>query len=74
MANKYEVKERVSQYRARMRARGMRQVNLWVPDTQSPGFAKECRRQSLLIAKSDLKEGILDELDQAARDIEGWSA
>lgn len=74
MASRYEVKERVSEYRARMRARGMRQINIWVPDTRSPAFARECRRQSLLAARSDAKEGILDELDQAARDIEGWSA
>jgi len=69
-----EVRERVGQYRARMRARGMRQINIWVPDTRSPAFAKECRRQSLLAAKADRKEGILDELDLAAADIEGWKA
>lgn len=74
MASKHEVRERVGEYRARMRARGLRQINIWVPDTTSPNFAKECRRQSLLAAKSDAKEGILGELDQAARDIEGWTA
>lgn len=74
MASGYEVKERVSEYRARMRARGMRQINIWVPDTRSPAFAKECRRQSLLVAKADRKEGIMDELERAAAETEGWEA
>ena len=74
MASKHEVKERVSEYRARMRARGMRQINLWVPDTQAPGFAKECRRQSLLVAKSDRKDRLMDELERAAAETEGWTA
>lgn len=69
-----EVRERVGKYRARMRKRGMRQVTIWVPDTRSPAFIKEARRQSKLIAKSDRKEGILDWLDRAAADIEGWTA
>ncbi len=73
MSSKHQIRERVGQYRARMQARGFRQVNLWVPDTRSPSFAKECRRQSLLASKADAKEGILDELDQSARDIEGWT-
>lgn len=74
MASGYEVKERVSEYRARMRARGMRQINIWVPDTRSPAFARECRRQSLLVAKADRKEGIMDELERAAAETEGWEA
>jgi len=36
-------------YRARMRARGMKQIQIWVPDTSKPGFAEEARRQSLLL-------------------------
>lgn len=72
--SKYEIKERVGRYRVRMQSKGFRQINLWVPDTRARGFAKECRRQSLLAAKSDRREGIGRELDQALRDIEGWTA
>lgn len=68
------IRERVGQYRARMQKKGFRQVNLWVPDTRSPAFAKECRRQSLLATEADRSEGILEELDQATRDIEDWTA
>jgi Protein of unknown function (DUF3018) len=33
-----------------MRAAGLRPVQIWVPDTRSPGFATECQRQCELIA------------------------
>ena len=45
-------KARVSAHRARLRALGLRPIQIWVPDTRSPEFAKEARRQSLLIANS----------------------
>lgn len=63
---------RARQYRQRMRAQGFRQINLWVPDTHAPDFAATCRQQSRLAATSDRSEGILDELDAALEDIEGW--
>ncbi|MGH8454776.1 MAG: antitoxin MazE family protein [Nevskiales bacterium] len=69
---RFSIKERVGQYRARMQDKGFRQVNLWLPDTRSPSFARECRRQSLLVAGADRKDGILDALDEALRDTEGW--
>lgn len=68
------IRERVGQYRARMQSKGLRQINLWVPDTRSASFARECRRQSMLAARMDRKDGVLKTLDQAARDIEGWTA
>jgi Protein of unknown function (DUF3018) len=30
----------------------MRLLQLWVPDTDAPGFAEECRRQSLRVSRS----------------------
>lgn len=44
-----EVNERMKKYRVRQRASGLRLVQLWVPDTRSPVFAEECRRQSALL-------------------------
>ena len=37
---------RMQLYRQRLRAAGLRPIQLWVPDTKAPGFADECRRQS----------------------------
>ena len=47
------VSERVGRYRDRLRAQGLRPVQIWVPDTRSPHFVEECRRQSLLIKKTN---------------------
>lgn len=40
----------MQQYRQRLRAAGLRPLQLWVPDTKAPGFAEECRRQSAALA------------------------
>ncbi|WP_121242250.1 antitoxin MazE family protein [Sulfurisoma sediminicola] len=40
----------MKQYRDRLRAAGLRPIQLWVPDTRAPGFADECRRQSAALA------------------------
>lgn len=32
-------------YRARLRAQGLRPVQIWVPDVDAPGFRAEIRRQ-----------------------------
>ena len=43
------VNERVRSHRDRLRNAGLKPVQMWVPDPKAPGFAAECRRQSLLI-------------------------
>jgi hypothetical protein len=45
-------REKVRAYRDRLRAQGLRPVQVWVPDTRSPAFAAEARRQSLAVASS----------------------
>src|SRR4051812_13786271 len=45
-------RERAAAHRARMRAEGLRRIELWVPDTRSPEFAKEARRQMRALARS----------------------
>jgi hypothetical protein len=47
------VRERVNAHRARMRAQGLRPVQIWVPDVRSPEFATEAHRQSALVAAAD---------------------
>nr|WP_041446903.1 antitoxin MazE-like protein [Thiocystis violascens] len=44
------------------------------PDTRRPGFALECRRQSGLAAKADLADAnLLDFMDDALNDVDGWT-
>lgn len=45
-------RDKVRDHRARMRAKGMKLVQFWVPDTSSAEFRAEARRQSRLIASS----------------------
>jgi hypothetical protein len=49
---KKAIRTKVAAHRARMRAQGMRLLQIWVPDTRSPEFAKEARRQSRAVARS----------------------
>ena len=41
---------KVAAHRARLRAQGLRPIQIWVPDTRSAAFAAEAHRQSLLVA------------------------
>jgi hypothetical protein len=50
---------------------GLRPIQLWVPDTRSPGFAEECRRQSAMLA-GDAQERETLEWLQAVADDDGW--
>ncbi len=62
---------RVQKRRERLRAAGLRPVQIWVPDTRRAGFAEECRRQSLLLQADAHERETLDWLEAAA-DREGW--
>lgn len=50
--DKQSSREKVRNYRARLRARGLRPVQIWVQDTRTANFAREAHRQSLAVAKS----------------------
>lgn len=64
------VSERVRRRRDALRAAGLRPVQIWVPDTRRPGFAEECRRQSLAAARADAADPDLDMyLDAALEDL-----
>ncbi len=44
---------RSSEYRRRMRDRGYRPVQVWVPDVRSPQFAAEAHREAQALADAD---------------------
>jgi len=44
---------RVRAYRKRMRAKGMRLFQMWLPDTSTTEFEREARRQALAISRSE---------------------
>jgi hypothetical protein len=46
-------RDRVRQYRQRLRQQGLRPIQIWVPDVNAPEFVREAHRQSALVAASD---------------------
>lgn len=43
---------KVQAHRERLRAQGLRPIQIWVPDTRSPMFAAQAARQSRRVAAS----------------------
>ncbi|AZG44572.1 Antitoxin MazE [Gordonia insulae] len=43
----------MGEYRRRMRERGLRPLQVWVPDVRTPEFAAQAHMQSLLVAQAD---------------------
>ena len=48
--------QRVAKRRAALRAQGLRPVEIWVPDTRTPGFAEECARQAAIVDAANRAE------------------
>ncbi len=51
-SRKRNSRDKVRSYRERMRARGLRPIQIWVPDTRTAAFVAEAHRQSLAVAQS----------------------
>ena len=64
------VREGVGEYRHRMRARGYRPVQVWVPDVRSEQFVREARRQSALIARVDRQSDDQDFIEAVSVDCD----
>lgn len=43
---------KVGEHRARLRAQGLRPIQIWVPDVRAPSFKAEAHRQSQAVANS----------------------
>jgi len=43
---------KVREHRERLRAQGLRPIQIWVPDVRSASFKSEAHRQSLAVATS----------------------
>ena len=56
--------KRMREYRARMREKGLRPVQMWAYDTSAPGFREEIEKELEVIRKSDEEEEILDWVEQ----------
>lgn len=67
--------ERVRRRRDKLRAAGLRPVQIWVPDTRAAGFAAECARQVQVIRDAETAESRAeDEAWFEVSDKTGWTA
>lgn len=72
-------RRRVRAHRERLRAQGLRPVQIWVPDVNAEGFAAEAHRQSRAVAASDAADddqAFVDSVSEwpepeASRDLDG---
>ena len=63
-------REKVRTYRERMRARGLRPIQIWVPDTRTAVFRAEAHRQSAAVAQSALAREDQDFVDAVSASAE----
>lgn len=52
-SNSKSVQAKVRQHRERLRAQGLRPVQIWVPDVRAASFREQAHRQSKAVAESN---------------------
>lgn len=60
---------RVKEHRARLRERGLRPIQIWIPDVRAADFVEEARRQSLAVAASGHAEADQAFIDEISTDV-----
>jgi len=58
--------DRMRAHRARLRAAGLRPVEIWVPDVRNPSIVREAGRQSLIAARHPAEMDALAFIEAAA--------
>jgi hypothetical protein len=59
-------RDRTTRYRQTLRQKGLRPVQLWLPDTRTPQFAAAARRQCERINAADRADGMMEWLEQVS--------
>lgn len=65
-----QVRERVRSHRERLRAQGLRPIQMWVPDVRAAGFADEAHRQSVAVATTPHATDDQDFIDALGREAD----
>ena len=63
-------REKVRAHRARLRKQGLRPIQVWVPDTRSPAFKAEARRQARLVSRLPGEEDVMAFIES----VSDWTA
>ena len=64
-----DMRNRVADYRNRMRQRGYKEVRFWVPDTTSGEFAARIRDEAPALNETDTREHTAAFLDDIQADV-----
>lgn len=64
--------EKVARHRDRLRASGMRPIQLWVPDTRTSEYVSRIQRQCRALQNDQAELDVLLFTEAAASDTEGW--
>jgi hypothetical protein len=59
-------REKVRAHRARLRAQGLRPVQIWVPDVRAPAFTAAARKQAKAVASSQSEKADQAFIDSAS--------
>lgn len=74
-ASKRSNRDHARRHREKMRAKGLRPVQIWVPDTRRPEYAAELKRQMALVSAAAVVDNEenrwLDALSDS-QDLDGW--
>ncbi len=63
--------QKMGRYRAKLKASGLRPVQIWVPDIRSKSIIEEIRRQSLRVSSASEESETMDFVEKIMDD-EGW--
>lgn len=63
--------QKMREYRGRLRASGLRPVQLWIPDIRSQKIIDESRKQSIRVSSAPQDSQIMDFVESVI-DQEGW--
>lgn len=66
--------QRVQRRRDKLRAAGLRPVQVWLPDTRAAGFAEECARQARVVRDTEIVEDQNGDAWLELSDTIGWTA
>jgi hypothetical protein len=66
MSSSRQSPEKFRRYRARLKGRGLRQIQLWVPDTTRPGFPTLIKKQVRQVEAAPEDVETLDLIEQVA--------
>ena len=61
--------DKFRRYRARKKAQGLREIRLWVPDVNAPGFQERLAREIEAINASEDSKAVLADMEACAAEL-----